>query len=215
MYVKYYMTENPVTIDYNATISDAVTLMNETEIHRIPVLKEGRLVGIITDGNIQKASPSKATSLSIYEINYLLSKTKVADYMTKSVVTCTPNILLEEAMQIMTTHKVSCLPVLEGNTLVGIITETDMFNAFIDLLGFNAKGSSRITLDIKEDRVGVLAEVCDIFKDGDVSISNIAVYRQREPIQVVIRVDTLKTEDVIKKLEEHGFSVSSVVKKAE
>lgn len=215
MYVKYYMTKNPVTIDYDATISEAVSLMNETSIHRIPVMKNGKVVGIITDGNIQKASPSKATSLSIYEINYLLSKTTVSDYMTKNVVTCSSELLLEEAVEIMKSKKVSCLPVIDNDDLVGIITETDMFDAFIDLLGFNKKGSSRITIDIREDKVGVMAKLSSIMKAENVSINNIAIYREQLPLQVVIRVNTLEIDGVLKALADNDFKVSHVLKKEE
>ena len=211
MYVKYYMTPNPVTIEAGATISEAISIMNDTNAHRLPVMKDGKLVGIITDGNIQKASPSKATTLSMYEINYLLSKSTVADYMTKNVVTCQSNLLLEEAVEIMKSKKVSCLPVMDDGILVGIITETDLFNAFMDLLGFTQKGTTRITIDIREDKVGVLAKLTSIFKAENVNINNIAVFR--ENLQVVIRVNTLDVDSVLKTLADNDFKVSHVLKK--
>ncbi|MBR3840349.1 MAG: CBS domain-containing protein [Erysipelotrichales bacterium] len=212
MYVKHYMTKNVVTIDYDATISEAVSLMEETNVHRIPVMKGDKLVGIITDGNIQKASPSKATSLSIHEINYLLSKCTVADYMTKNVVTCSADLLLEEAVEIMKTKKVSCLPVLEDGKLTGIITETDMFEAFTDLLGFNEKGSSRITVDIREDKLGVLARLTSLTKASGVNIINVGVYREQTPLQVVIRVNSLEIDGLLKALADDDFKVSHVLK---
>lgn len=212
MYVKHYMSKNPVTIEHDATISEAVSLMAETNYHRIPVLKDGKLVGIITDGNIQKASPSKATSLSVFEVNYLLSKTTVADYMTKNVVICSPDILLEEAVEIMKTTKVSCLPVMEGDKIVGIITETDLFNAFTDLLGFNAPHSSRITIDIREDKVGVLAKLGSIMKAEGMSVISMAIYRENDPLQVVVRVNTLQIDGLLQALADNDFKVSHVLK---
>lgn len=212
MYVKHYMTKNVVTIEHDATISEAVSLMDETNIHRIPVLKGDKLVGIITDGNIQKASPSKATSLSIHEINYLLSKCTVSDYMTKNVVTCSADLLLEEAVEIMKTTKVSCLPVMDNDKLVGIITETDMFDAFTDLLGFNEKGSSRITVDIREDKLGVMARLTSLTKASGVNIINVGIYREQTPLQVVIRVNSTEIDGLLKALADDDFKVSHVLK---
>lgn len=212
MYVRNYMTKDVVTVEYDATISETLTVMNETDIHRIPVMKDGKLIGIITDGNIQKASPSKATSLSMYEINYLLSQTTVQDYMTKNVVTCEADILLEEAVEIMKASKVSCLPVMEDGKLCGIITETDMFEAFTDLLGFNEKGSSRITVDIREDKLGVLARLTSLTKASGVNIINVAVFREQTPLQVVIRVNTLEIDGLLKALADDDFKVSHVLK---
>lgn len=212
MYVRNYMTKSPVTIDYEATISEVLTIMNETEIHRLPVLRNGKLVGIITDGNIQKASPTKATSLSMYEINYLLSKTTVKDYMTKDVVSCDADLLLEEAVEIMKANKVSCLPVMENDKLCGIITETDLFEAFTDLLGFNEKGSSRITVDIREDKLGVLARLTSLTKACGINIINIGVFREQTPLQVVIRVKSLEIDGLLKALADDDFKVSHVLK---
>ena len=212
MYVRNYMTKDVVTVDYDATISEVLTVMNETDIHRIPVMKGDKLIGIITDGNIQKASPSKATSLSIHEINYLLSKCTVSDYMTKNVVTCGADILLEEAVEIMKDKKVSCLPVMDDGKLCGIITETDMFEAFTDLLGFNEKGSSRITIDIREDKLGVLARLTSLTKASGVNIINVAVFREQTPLQVVIRVNTLEIDGLLKALADDDFKVSHVLK---
>lgn len=211
MYVKNYMTSNPITIASDETISAALTLMNETNIHRIPVVQKGRLVGIITDGNIQKASPSKATSLSMYEINYLLSKSKVSDYMTRNVVTTCPECLLEEAVVKMKEHKVSCLPVMDNGHLVGIITETDLFDAFIDLLGFNRKGS-RISIEIAEDRVGVITDLTGILSKENINIQNIAVYRDVDkPILVILRVDSNDKDFLTKCLSQEGYRIKHII----
>ncbi len=210
MFVRNYMTKPVVTIQSSATISDALSLMNDSGVHRIPVLKEKKLIGLITDGNIQKASPTKATSLSMYEINYLLSKTTVADYMTKQVITIHADALLEEAVRLMRTNRISCLPVMEQDGLVGIITEDDIFDAFISLLGFMDTGT-RIAIAVKEDKVGILADITAIMKDYGASITHLAVYEEDNGKLVIVRINTLESDQIVKKLEDAGYEVVSVL----
>lgn len=210
MFVRNYMTKPVVTIQSSATISDALSLMNDSGVHRIPVLKETKLIGLITDGNIQKASPTKATSLSMYEINYLLSKTTVADYMTKQVITIHSDALLEEAVRLMRTNRISCLPVMEQDALVGIITEDDIFDAFISLLGFMDTGT-RIAIAVKEDKVGILADITAIMKDYGASITHLAVYEEDNGKLVIVRINTLESDQIVKKLEDAGYEVVSVL----
>ncbi len=210
MFVRNYMTKPVVTIQSSATISDALSLMNDSGVHRIPVLKETKLIGLITDGNIQKASPTKATSLSMYEINYLLSKTTVADYMTKQVITIHSDALLEEAVRLMRTNRISCLPVMEQDALVGIITEDDIFDAFISLLGFMDTGT-RIAIAVKEDKVGILADITAIMKDYGASITHLAVYEEDNGKLVIVRINTLESDQIVKKLKDAGYEVVSVL----
>lgn len=210
MFVRNYMTKPVLTIQSSATISDALSLMNDSGVHRIPVLKETKLIGLITDGNIQKASPTKATSLSMYEINYLLSKTTVADYMTKQVITIHSDALLEEAVRLMRTNRISCLPVMEQDALVGIITEDDIFDAFISLLGFMDTGT-RIAIAVKEDKVGILADITAIMKDYGASITHLAVYEEDNGKLVIVRINTLESDQIVKKLEDAGYEVVSVL----
>lgn len=211
MFVQNYMTKKVVTIQSNATISDALSLMNDTNVHRIPVMKGHQLVGLITDGTIQKASPTKATSLSIYEINYLLSKTTVADYMTKEIITISPDALLEEAVRVMRVNRISCLPVIKEMTLVGIITEDDIFDAFISLLGFMDIGT-RIAIAVKEDRVGVLADITAIIKDFGASITHLAVYEEAEEGKIVIiRMNTTDSNPIVTSLQTAGYQIISIL----
>lgn len=207
MYVRNRMTANPYTVTPETTIADALELMREKKISRVPVLKNGKLVGIITERRLMEVSPSPATSLSIFEINYLLSKTKIEEVMTKKVITVSPDDLLEVAALLMRDHDVGGLPVLEGDKLVGIITETDIFDAFIEIMGFRDIGS-RITLHIEEDKPGVLAEVAKIIAQFEVSISHLAIFGD----EIIIRVNTLNVENVLTGLKEKGFKVISVMK---
>src|SRR5690606_35636264 len=120
MYVKNRMTKNPYSIEVNASISDAVALLREKGLKRLPVVDGEHVVGILTQSDIHKVSPTKATSLSIFEINYLLSKLTVKDAMSKNAVTIEADSLLEEAAVIMREKRIGTLPVVEGGKLVGI-----------------------------------------------------------------------------------------------
>jgi acetoin utilization protein AcuB len=211
MYVKSRMTSNPYTIAFDAPITDVIELMREKNLKRVPVVHGDKVVGMITQGDIQKVSPTKATTLSIFEINYLLSKTKVSDAMTKEVITVSPDALLEEAAVLMRDNKISTLAVVRENKLVGIITESDIFDAFIDLLGFRDVGS-RITVQA-QDAPGALADITDIFKDLDLNITHIAVYRGSAGFSdVVIRTNSINTDTLEKRLEEHGYKIDSLLR---
>lgn len=140
MFVRNKMKANPFTISPDQTIPEAHEIMAQHGVRRLPVMKNGKLVGIVSREDIQSASPSKATSLSVGEITYLLAKTKIKQIMSKNIVTISPDALLEEAATLMRDQKVGFLPVVEDGKLVGIITESDIFDAFIELLGFREKG---------------------------------------------------------------------------
>ena len=136
MFVRNKMTTNPFTISPDATIPDAHEIMAKHKVRRLPVMKNGKLVGIVSKEDIIQASPSKATTFSMGEITYLLSKTKISQIMSKNIITISPDALLEEAAILMRDNEISFLPVVENGKLVGIITESNIFDAFIELLGF-------------------------------------------------------------------------------
>ncbi|MGD9569759.1 MAG: CBS and ACT domain-containing protein [Sedimentibacter sp.] len=210
MYVQNRMTKNPITITANAPISDAVALMKEKNLKRVPVVDGDKVVGILTQSDIQKVSPTKATSLSVFEINYLLSKLTVKEAMTKKVITIDADSLLEEAAVIMRQNRIGTLPVVEKGKLVGIITESDIFDAFIDLMGFKDVGS-RITVEAK-DAPGAMAEMAEIYKSFGANITHIAVYRGEGTSDVVIRSNAASTDDLEKKLIEKGYKIKHVLK---
>lgn len=214
MYVKSKMTKDPYTITADSPISEAIELLREKNLKRIPVVKGDKVVGILTKGDIQKVSPSKATSLSIFEINYLFTKTTVKDAMTKNVITISEDALLEEAAVIMRENRIGTLPVVKGEKLVGIITESDIFDSFINLLGFKEIGT-RITVE-SNDEPGALANIGDIFKAFNANITHIVAYRGKNgKSDVVIRTDTLDTVEIEKKLVESGYRIEHVLKNAE
>lgn len=213
MLVKDYMTVEVVTINEETKVLEALDLMKEHDFHRLPVVKNERMVGLVTEEIIRDNSPSTATSLSIHELNYLLTKTTVEDIMNKDVPTINPNDLLEEAATRMRDAKVTVLPVVANeNQVVGIITDKDIFRAFIDLLGYNNKGS-RIVIDIPEDHPGILEDITNILAEANVSINQIAVYRKETFTQIVIQMDSDNTTDIKEILTTSGYTVSSAIYK--
>ncbi len=207
MYVRSRMTANPYTVAPEATIAETLELMRSKGIRRVPVVKNGKLVGIITERKLLEVSPSTATSLSIFEISYLLSKTRIESIMTKTPVTVSPGSLLEEAALKMREHDIGGLPVLDGEKLVGIITETDIFDSFVEIMGFKDIGS-RIAVEIEEDKPGVLAKVAGVIAGYDINITHLAMFRN----ELIIRVNTLNVDVILDALKKEGFKVVSVIK---
>ena len=158
MLVRERMSTKPVTITADVPITEALRIMRQNQVRRLPVLDEnGKLIGIVSEKDLLYASPSPATSLSIYEMHYMLSRLQVTELMTADPVTVTPDTLLEEAALIMADNKIGGLPVVKDGNLVGIITETDIFKVFLELLGAREKGL-RLTVRIPE-RMGEMARI--------------------------------------------------------
>ena len=214
MYVKSRMSANPFAIKADASLMDVIELMHEKGLKRVPVVgPDGvHVVGIVTEVDIQKVAPNKASTLSIFEINYYLGKTKVSKAMTKDVTTITPDALLEDAAVLMRANRVSALLVVdEDDRLAGIITESDIFDAFLDLMGFRDAGS-RITIEAL-NAPGVLADVTALFKAYNFNISHIAVYGgSSEKCNVVIRFNALNTEKLEQELEKAGYRIVHLLK---
>ncbi|MEM6428743.1 MAG: CBS domain-containing protein [Deinococcota bacterium] len=157
MLVKDWMTENPRAVSSRTRIIEAMQILRKEAYRRLPVVDEGRLVGIVTDKDLREASPPNATSLSIYELNYLVSKLRVDDVMHKTLYTVTPTTPVEEAALIMEEKKVSGLPVIDGGELCGIFTITDMLRSFVAVLGLR-EGGTRVSV-LVPDEPGILAQV--------------------------------------------------------
>ncbi|MBQ5554204.1 MAG: CBS domain-containing protein [Erysipelotrichaceae bacterium] len=211
MYVKDNMVSGPITIGPDQSVSEAIDLMSENGLHRLPVVdKNGKLAGLITEGVITSNTPNNSTSLSVFELNYLLNKLTIKDIMIKDVITIGKDALLEEAATILRKNDIGCLPVVdEDNTLIGIITHNDIFTAFIDLLGYNHVGT-RYVISVEEDRTGILEDICRVFKEQDVSIANMAVYNSSRGIEIVVIVHGF--DNITDKLEKAGYIVTSVMK---
>jgi acetoin utilization protein AcuB len=155
MLVGERMKQPVITVPPDMPIVEALNLMKRERIRRTPVIKDGKLAGIVSDKDLLNASPSPATSLSVWEMNYLLSKILVKDVMTKKVLTVSEDTPIEEAARIMADNKIGGLPVMRGEHVAGIITETDLFKIFLELMGAREMGV-RVTAVIPDVR-GTLA----------------------------------------------------------
>ena len=162
MYVSDWMTKKVYTVEPDDYLSDAITLMKDRGIKHLPVVKGDKIKGIISDRDIKEYTPSKATCLDVYELHYLLAKTRIKELMTTKVVTTTPDTPVEEAAMILLDRNIDCLPVLDGGNLVGIISDRDIFHSLVDITGVR-HGGHRICVTI-EDRPGTIREVADIVR---------------------------------------------------
>jgi acetoin utilization protein AcuB len=192
MLVREWMSTQPVTIPSSASITEALRAMRQNQVRRLPVLDEnGSLVGIVSEKDLLYASPSPVTSLSIYEMHYMLSELKVSEVMTKEVITVTSDIALEEAARIMADTKIGGLPVVEEGHLKGIITETDIFKVFLELLGARDHGL-RLTLEIPERKGEIARITTEIARLGG-NILALGTHAGDDPTTAVV---TVKLVDV-------------------
>src|SRR5450756_1130822 len=136
MFVKNHMTPNPINIPSDTPVFEALTILKRQKIRQLPVVDDGRLVGLVTERDLLTVSPSPATALSIHEINYLLSKMTVREVMIKNPTLLSQDTTIEEAAVIMREHKFGSLLVVEDKKLIGIITESDLFDAIVEIFGF-------------------------------------------------------------------------------
>lgn len=213
MYVKNKMTTDVVTIFRDASIDLAFQTMVEKGCKQLPVVEDGKLVGTVTEQLLSEVSPSKATTLSMYELNYLLSKTKVQDIMITDMPVGSPDMLIEEAASLMKSSGVDSLPIADNSKLVGIITRTDILEAFLELTGIEGPGT-RISLEIN-DETGILANVTQIISIHGINIVHVANYNHigdSNHSELVIRVATNDVDDLLKNFEEAGYKVLNVRK---
>ena len=206
MRVKDIMTRNPVYISPSVSVTDAKALMMKQKISKLPVLDESkRLVGIITKNDLNRASPSAATTLDMYEIGYLLSKLTVEKVMHKNVRTVSEDEVVEEAARIMIDNGIGCLPVMKGDLLVGIITESDLFNALINLFGVRQPGV-RATFMVS-DQPGILAKITQAIADLNGNIISLITWEGNDPAH---RRITIKASGInLSQLESIGSVVNA------
>lgn len=210
MNVEYFMTKDVVTIPPETKITDAVDIMEENNFHRIPVVKDGKFIGLITEEIIAKNSPSKVSSLSIYEMNYLFDRVVAEELMLTDVYTTTPDVLIEEAATIMINKDITVLPVLnEAQNVIGIMTHKDIFRALIDLTGFEGEGG-RFIVDVEEDRVGVIAGITQALADNEISLTHIFVNRPDDKIEITVQTKDSSGERTRNVIESLGYKVREI-----
>lgn len=209
MLVREKMTPNPITITRQTTVANALQLMRDKKIRRLPVLEDERLIGIVTDRDLKEMSPSPATSLSVHEINYLLAKTKISDILPKNrpVITIGPDAFLEEAALLMRENKIGGIPVMENNRLIGIITETNIFDAFIEIMGLKQEGA-RITIKIGQDRPGILAEISGAITLCGGNITHASTFGGAESSTLVFRINQGDIPKIMASLKDMGYHPS-------
>ena len=193
MLVKERMSRHPITVTPEASLNEALRLMREEKIRRLPVLdKKGKLVGIVLEKDLLYASPSPATSLSVYELNYLISKIKVGDLMTRDVISICEDCPLEEAARIMADNHISGLPVMRGDILVGMITESDLFKIFLELLGARVWGL-RVTIKVPEQQ-GFLARLTHQLARHGGNIVTLSTFQGDDPTnrEIVFKVQGIE-----------------------
>lgn len=197
MKVRDFMSKNLVYVSPETSVTDAKALMMKEKISKLPVLdKSNRLVGLITKNDLKKADPSSASTLDIYELGYLLSKLKVEKIMIKKVETVDAEEVVEEAARFMADRKIGCLPVMENGVLSGIITETDIFKAFVTMFGARHPGVRSI-IQLNE-KPGELAKIVDKIAEKNGNIVSLVTADGKDVTKkaVTIKVGNISKSDI-------------------
>lgn len=206
MFVGERMSHPVITLSPDTPINDALALFKKQHIRRAPVVQNGKLIGIVSERDLLNASPSPVTTLSIWEMNYLLSKVTVKRVMSRSVKTVDFNTPIEEAARIMADSKIGGLPVMRSGKIAGIITETDLFKAFLELMGAREK-AIRVTALI-EDKPGQLAKITRAVAENGGNFISFGQFTGTEP---GTRVVTFKVAGIKKDVVKNA--ISKIVKK--
>ncbi len=211
MLVGNRMTSNPITCKPDLSIAEAMEWMKREKVRRFPVVDEkGRLIGIVTDDDLLHASPSSATSLSVWEISYLLAKVTVAEIMTKEVIIIEEDCPIEEAARLMADNKIGGLPVMRDGMLVGIITESDLFKVFLELFGAREKGV-RLTL-LAPYYKGSLAQISSAITERGGLILAMNVFLGDDPTNwgCHLKVSEITKEDLLEVVEPLAVEILDV-----
>lgn len=197
MKVSDFMSKNLIYISLETTLTEAKALMTKEKINKLPVLdKSKKLVGIVTKNDLQKASPSAVSTLDIYELGYVLSKLKIEKIMVKNVVTIDSEEVIEEAARVMANAKVGCLPVMHDGILTGIITETDIFKAFVSMFGATQPGV-RVVLELAE-KPGELAKIVSAIAEKNGNIVSLVTTNGTDVTHkcITLKISNLSKETV-------------------
>ncbi|HEX9331843.1 MAG TPA: CBS and ACT domain-containing protein, partial [Anaerolineales bacterium] len=201
MFVGERMSRPVISLSPETPVNEALAMFREEHIRRAPVMKEGKLLGIVSERDLLNASPSPVTSLSIWELNYLISKVTVKSVMSKKVVTVDQDTPIEEAARIMADKKIGGVPVVSAGKVVGIITETDLFKILLELMGARQK-ALRVTASI-EDKPGQLARLTKAIAQAGGNFISFGIFSGRDANSKVVtfKVEGLKKNQVKELLE--------------
>ena len=208
MLVRDVLTPNVISVSPKTTLPEAVRLMRERGIRHLPVVEDGKLVGIVSDRDLKRAMASPATSLEVHELTYLLNRLAVGEIMTRTVITIGAMFPVEEAARLMVMEKVSALPVTDADRLIGIVTETDVLDLFVRAMG---AGTPSSRLDVRlGDRQNALAEVVRLTEDAGAAVSSVMTLVDREGRkEAVLRLATINPGPAVKALEARGYTVTT------
>ena len=211
MFIINRMKKNPITVTPDTKVDEAALLMKKHKFRRLPVVEGEKLVGFLSDRDIMKVAPSPATTLSKYEINSLLAKMCVSDIMQKDVVSVSVDATIEEAALLMCTHKIGGMPVISSvGAVVGVITETDIFKTFVDVMGL-ADGKTRLTLEV-QNKPGTVKEIAEIFTELGLNIDSLITCKKEDgKYEIVNRGDFVAAQSLTGRLEDKGFKVIHTV----
>lgn len=214
MLVKNSMTANPVTVDTKTSLPDIADLMREKQIRRVPVLDGKRLVGIVSDHDVMAAMPSPATTLSRWEMNTLLERLRAEEIMTSPVFVTTPNCPLEETARFLLEKKIGALPVMEEDTLVGILTESDIFRTFVAMLSGGEEPGLRFELRADRHR-GLLSELAAIVNNNGGRIIALATLNEEDGLhkRVLVKEEGGDAQAITAGLEAVDIDVLDVRKR--
>jgi acetoin utilization protein AcuB len=209
MRIRDIMTRNPITVESDTLVLEAQKTMREHNIRRLPVVDKGKLTGIVTQHDLLAASPSPATSLSIYELNYLLSKMKVKEIMKKNPVTVGPDTPFEEALRIGQERKIGSFPVVENGKLVGITTESDIVRVMTRALGIREEGS-RVTIEGLGGKLGELQKIISIVDQHQTVILSMMTFPrpEKKDWMIVLRLKTTNPDPIVRDFKKGGFNVT-------
>lgn len=204
MLVKNWMSKNVITVDINDSMQDAIKQLKENDIKMLPVMKKGKLAGIITDRDLKRASASDATSLDVHELLFLLSKIKIKDIMTKDPIMIPQDFTVEETAEILLKNKISGAPVIDNEgQVVGAITQTDLFRVLISLTGVGTKGIQFAFL-LKDEPGSIKVIADEIRKYGGRMVSILTSYQSAPQgyRRVYIRMYDIERTEIEKLKEE-------------
>jgi acetoin utilization protein AcuB len=211
MLVAERMSREPITISRDTPVPDALKLMRDRKVRRLPVIdSKGRPIGIVSEKDLLYASPSPATTLSIYEMQYLLSKIPVSEVMTSRLITVTDGATLEEAARLMIDNQIGGLPVVHGEKLVGIITETDIFKAFLELLGGWEHGI-RLTILVPDEK-GLLCRLTEQIANLDGNIISLGTFLGDRPDnrKITLKVTGMDQDILVKTVQPIALEIIDV-----
>ena len=213
MRISDVMTKDPVTADPDTRVHHALKIMREHKIRKLPIVKEGKLVGMVTHDMLMEVTPSKATGLSIQEIHYLLTEMKVRDIMDKDPTIVSPDTPFEEALALSMKKGITAFPVMENGTLVGISTNGDIIRLLTKLLGLQEEGV-RITIEGLGAHLGELREIISVFDRHSAPVLSMLTLPRREKKDwlAVIRLRARDATAIVKDLKGAGFQITYVSK---